>query len=174
VTLAPGEAQILHRIDASPGCSVKDSFAALDLPGFETLFEAEWIARGPAPAMAPSTFEWSLVGSPIELAEFDQAHSGSDLFVPALLQSPQVAVFGGWRDGRIQAGCVANLSGSVVGLSNVFGPDEALTAVWVDVVGALTARFPDMPIVGYEREYDLEAAMSCGFKAIGDLRVLVR
>lgn len=49
VTLVPGAAPeaVLARIDASPGCSVKDSFATLDLApyGFRVLFAAEWICR---------------------------------------------------------------------------------------------------------------------------------
>ncbi|MBM9468440.1 hypothetical protein [Nakamurella leprariae] len=42
---------LLSRIDAGPGCSVKDGFATLDLSahGFRVLFDAEWIHL-PAPA----------------------------------------------------------------------------------------------------------------------------
>lgn len=40
-------ADVLPLIDASAGCSVKDSFATLELPGFSVLFEATWIACGP-------------------------------------------------------------------------------------------------------------------------------
>ncbi|MEU4668892.1 hypothetical protein AB0F91_13170 [Amycolatopsis sp. NPDC023774] len=36
-------ADILPFLDASAGCSVKDSFASLDLPGFEVLFSATWL-----------------------------------------------------------------------------------------------------------------------------------
>ena len=174
VTLAPGEVSVLDRIDTSPGCSIKDSFATLAPSGFSKLFDAEWIARPPAAAASTYTFEWSMIGSPIELAAFDEAFGGSDLFIPALLQSPQVAVFAGRHSDRVVAGCVANISGPVVGLSNVFGPEDVLAAVWVDVVGAVAARFPDMPIVGYERELDLDAAKSCGFEPIGPLRVWYR
>lgn len=59
VTLVPHLAVpgLLARIDASPGCSVKDSFGDLDLGphGFHVLFEADWIARPadrPVPAPA--------------------------------------------------------------------------------------------------------------------------
>jgi hypothetical protein len=49
VTLAPQLAadSVLRRIDTSPGCSVKDSFADLDpLPyGFTVLFDALWLFR---------------------------------------------------------------------------------------------------------------------------------
>ncbi|WP_312026902.1 hypothetical protein [Streptomyces sp. WAC 06725] len=63
-TVRPGSLSpltgLLSRIDTvSPGCSVKDSFACLDLTpaGFEVLFEAQWIHRpAPAPtAQAPAS-----------------------------------------------------------------------------------------------------------------------
>ncbi len=54
VTLRPGVSAsgLLARIDGSPGCSIKDSFADLDLGphGFEILFAAEWIQRPPTKA----------------------------------------------------------------------------------------------------------------------------
>lgn len=47
VTLLPDVTvdEVLSQIDVGDGCSVKDSFAALDLrpAGFRVLFEAEWI-----------------------------------------------------------------------------------------------------------------------------------
>jgi hypothetical protein len=174
VTLVPGDIPLLDRIDTSPGCGVKDSYATLSLPGFVTLFDAQWIARRPETASGPYAFDWSLVSSPVELDEFDRAFGGFDLFVPALLQSPQVAVFAGRERGQIVAGAVTNVSDSVVGLSNVFGPPDRLDAVWTDVVGAVAARYPDMPIVGYEQGSELAAAMECGFEPIGPLRVLFR
>ena len=49
VTLLPDATaeEVLASTQAGPGCSVKDSFAALDLAtlGFEELFEARWIYR---------------------------------------------------------------------------------------------------------------------------------
>ncbi|MGE7387361.1 hypothetical protein ACQKM2_17955, partial [Streptomyces sp. NPDC004126] len=58
VTLTPGAtaAEVLAGVNtAAPGCSVKDSFAALDLApaGFEVLFGAQWIHR-PAGPGAPA------------------------------------------------------------------------------------------------------------------------
>jgi hypothetical protein len=49
VTLDPAAtaADVLPYVDGSAGCSVKDSFATLDLAGFTVLFEATWIACGP-------------------------------------------------------------------------------------------------------------------------------
>ena len=57
VTLTPSPSipELLARIDASEGCSIKDSFASLDLHpfGFRELFDAQWITR-PAMAAAPT------------------------------------------------------------------------------------------------------------------------
>ena len=55
---------VLARIDVSAGCSVKDSFACLDLTeaGFEILLEAEWIYRNPRePETAVPTVSWTPV-----------------------------------------------------------------------------------------------------------------
>ena len=60
VTLLPGTTseQVLDGIVRGDGCSVKDSFACLDLrsAGFEPLFRAEWLLRQPAggPRRAPA------------------------------------------------------------------------------------------------------------------------
>ena len=45
VTLVPGVSadEILARVDAGEGCSVKDSFCDVELPGFEVLFDAVWL-----------------------------------------------------------------------------------------------------------------------------------
>ena len=47
--------QVLSGIDTGEGCSVKDSFADLDLvaAGFRPLFRAQWLAREPAEALRP-------------------------------------------------------------------------------------------------------------------------
>jgi hypothetical protein len=44
-----GADAVLSGVDAGPGCSVKDSFATLDLrpSGFEVLLEAQWLFLGP-------------------------------------------------------------------------------------------------------------------------------
>src|SRR5689334_7347676 len=53
VTLAPDLTvdEVLSGVDRSAGCSVKDSFATLDLSaqGFEVLFTADWISTDPGP-----------------------------------------------------------------------------------------------------------------------------
>jgi hypothetical protein len=41
--------QALNDVAAYEHCSIADSFGALDLPGFELLFEARWLFREPLP-----------------------------------------------------------------------------------------------------------------------------
>jgi hypothetical protein len=99
-TLRPAvrPAAVLDGVDSGPGCSVKDSFADLDLTphGFQVLFDATWICR-PA-GSAPGRAMWPVIRSPI-------------------VEDPTVTAFGG-PEGSV----VAHLSGDVVGLSNLQGP----------------------------------------------------
>jgi hypothetical protein len=88
--------ELLTRIDTSAGCSVKDSFASLDLSGhgFQVLFDAEWIHRpadggGPRPAAA---LGWRIVEGVDELEAWATAHGGGAVFRPELLDDPRVAV----------------------------------------------------------------------------------
>ncbi|WP_220039808.1 hypothetical protein [Nonomuraea aridisoli] len=162
VTLSPEAtaADVLGRIDAGAGATVKDSFAVLDLPGFDVLFEAQWIHRAaPEPAGAP----WEVVRDPATLAEWEQACFGGEttgLFPPALLTEATI-VYG--RSG----GAVLTATGPAVGVSNVFGAD--LDATWADALATAAALFPGRPLVGYET--DPEPALHHGFTPIGPLRV---
>ena len=96
VTLDPAAtaADVLPFIDGSARCSVKDSFATLELPGFSVLFEATSIACGPG-VPEPG---WQRTASPLGLSV-------------ALLSRGGNAV-------------VAHRGDGVVGLSNFSGPDE--------------------------------------------------
>ncbi|MCM9082872.1 MULTISPECIES: hypothetical protein [Streptomyces] len=162
---------------ASPGCSVKDSFGDLDLAGngFDVLFEAQWIHRlagAPLPVAEAEAagLEWSEVSDARELAAWEAAFDGGGgdrLFRPALLREG-IVFLAGRADGRIAAGAVASTGGGVVGVSNLFG------AAWAGVLGAVSFRWPDLDVVGYEHGEDLEAAVRAGFTAIGPLRVWLR
>ncbi|MEU7277367.1 hypothetical protein AB0A69_01010 [Streptomyces sp. NPDC045431] len=193
VTLAPGasDTEIRAMLDAvdrsTPGCSVKDSFAELDLTphGFEVLFEGQWIHRPAAlAAPGPVTRAWEPVETVAELAAWQTAWNGGDrmdLFRPALLADPATTVLAGRAgDGRIVAGAVVSRTAAtatatadataattgVVGVSNLFGPDA-----WPGCLAAIADRWPGMPVVGYEHGDDLAAALRHGFKATGPLRV---
>ncbi|GID91966.1 hypothetical protein ACFQFC_03020 [Amorphoplanes digitatis] len=164
VTLAEHPRDVLAGLDVTPGCSVKDSFAALDLApaGFRTLFEAEWIHRPPAaPAGAPPACR--RVRTPAELAGWAAAHGGS--FPPVLLRDPSVVVVGVYDGDRLTGGAIGNRSARCAGVSNLFGD------VWDEAVAAISACFPGLPLVGYETPEVLPAARAAGFATAGELRV---
>ena len=186
VTLRPDAMpeDVLPWIDtASPGCSVKDSFATLDLSGagFTELFTARWIHRaaGTVPGRPAVPVE-----SAADLAAWQAVWHGAgdppDVFRTALLADPSVlvlAVPAGIGPAGIgpAGGAVLNRSASVVGLSNVFAADGVdPTTIWTAALVAAARFAPALPVVGYERGRDLETALSVGFVAAGDLRVWMR
>jgi hypothetical protein len=165
VTLRPSvsAAALLARIDAGPGCSIKDSFATLDVPGFEVIIEASWMYRPAGPARGA---EWSTVIAS-DLPEWERAWGEPlGLFVPALLA--EVQFLAARSGGRIVAGAILNRSGDVVGISNVFGGDRA------GAVATATRLYPGLALVGYAAGNDLAAARRQGFDVIGPLRVWMR
>ncbi|WP_435854122.1 hypothetical protein [Streptomyces subrutilus] len=186
VTLTRGAspAALVAGIDTrSPGCSVKDSFAALDLgpEGFRVLFEAQWIHRpaGPAGVVAGPPLAWSAVAGAAELAEWEAAWDGAapGLFGPALATggaAGDLVFLAGRSGGRIVAGAVANRTGPVVGVSNLFAhPDTTAGAAWAGTLTAVAARWPGLSVVGYESGDDLDAALRAGFTTLGPLRVWI-
>ncbi|MFG2876548.1 hypothetical protein ACGFYU_16415 [Streptomyces sp. NPDC048337] len=190
VTLTPqaSTAALLAGIDtgSAGGCSVKDSFAVLDLApaGFEVLFEAQWIHH-PAPEPASSRLEWSEVTTAGELVVWETAWDGEEstgLFHPALLGEDtggdtggDTAFLAGRAGDRIVAGAVAHRTGSVVGVSNLFAHhDGDVDAAWAGALTGIAARWPGLPVVGYEHGDDLDAAVRNGFTVLGPLRVWLR
>ncbi|GAB3230447.1 hypothetical protein GCM10027447_24870 [Glycomyces halotolerans] len=182
VTLAPGvePAAPAALIDTdSPGASVKDSFADLDLreAGFEVLFEAQWIHRPAGPPASPSELAPAAVDDAAALREWalawDDGNAG--LFRPALLDEPDVFVIAGRSaGGTVAAGAVAVRSDGVVGVANVFARDGGPDRAWPVLLEALHRRFPGLPVVGYEHGEALEAAVRHGFAPVGPLRVWSR
>ncbi|UBU14045.1 hypothetical protein [Nonomuraea gerenzanensis] len=159
VTLSPEAtaADLLPHIDAGPGASVKDSFATLDLPGFEVLFEAQWIHRD---APARSATSWQVVQDEAGLAAWERACGTRGLFRPALLAEARLV-----HAPDLSAGAVLTASGPAVGVSNVFG-------AWDGVVATAAELFPGRPLVGYES--DPAPALRHGFTTVGPLRVWLR
>jgi hypothetical protein len=178
--------EALHRLLQSPpgqssrgpGWAVKDSFAALalDVLGFDLLFEAQWIHR-PAGGFSAAASSAERVTGAAMLAAWEQAWRGDRtdvserVFPPALLQEPDHAVIAAMWAGAVVAGCVATRSDGVLGISNLFAPaddDGALRAACLDVA----ARFaPAVPLVGYERDESLARMKALGFTEIGALRI---
>jgi hypothetical protein len=179
VTLRPRlrAEHVLDRIDTAPGCSVKDSFADMDLSmaGFRVLFDAHWIA---APAPAGRDDRWEVMRDPQRLHEWERAWADggepSGLFRPGLLEHADVEFIATRRHGQIVAGAVLNRSATVVGLSNVFSAAEDVGRTWAGAIAAAAGFHPGLPIVGYERGHALAAALEQGFQTIGPLRVWLR
>jgi hypothetical protein len=113
-----GAEELLSRIDRGIGCSVKDSFATLDLAaaGFEVLFDAAWILRSAEPPRRPTELEWERVDRPDELVAWSLDHGAGSIISPALLEQPSVAILAGRdRTGRRMAGAIATEGDAAVG-----------------------------------------------------------
>ncbi len=179
-----GAIQTLLDSPLSKGWGVKDSFCTLDLAplGFWQLFEAQWLWCDPERALenAPENnmddVQWTTVQNPEALRAWEAAWRGPDdpplnLFLPALLENPDIAFLAAARDGQIVAGAVANRTGDVVGLSNVFTPPGEKVPFWAGAIAVVHHKFPDLPLVGYESGEELALAQSLGFETLGLLRV---
>ncbi len=181
--------QALLESDLPGNWSVKDSFCVLDLGnlGFQILFEATWLWRAPAPTASRDTdpgIRWTLVHGESELAQWETAWSGkpantsmlpqSRLFVPGLLADQNVAFIAAYQDDTIGAGAIANRTGNVVGLSNVFVLAADSDLFWAGCITTVQECFPGLPLVGYERGEELIVAQRAGFERLQNLRVWVR
>lgn len=178
VSLRPDAAtdDVLRLIDDGPGCAVKDSFAALGLArrGFDELFAAHWIYRGPAPQARPSSLTWSPIVTADALTRWARAAGQSDTFGVELLAEPSVRFLAAFTPDGLAAGAVANRTGNVVGVSNVFATLVSIDDCWAGIAGAVGAAFPGLPQVGYEHGDALQAALAGGFTSVGQLRVWLR
>ena len=179
----------LESVSRPRGWSMKDSYACLDLSscGFTQLFGAEWIWRDP---LQPTTYNagvslaWAPIATGAELVEWEDAWSGdagnrsgprvTRQFPDRLLASPDHAFFAGRLDGKVVAGGIVNRSPGVVGLSNMFSAAAFAEEKWAALVSCASAAFPNTPLVGYERDAELQLAKSVGFAPIGPLRVWCR
>lgn len=183
VTLVPDPsvANLLERVDTSAGCSVKDSFASIDLSGngFRVLFDASWLARTPgAPRQTAPPAGWEVVRDADALGEWQCAWRGddvpSDLFRPELLANDEVAVLAERKEGRIVAGAILTNAAEVVGISNVFTDPARSSMTWLDCVTVADTVFPGATLVGYETGGALAVAATAGFEAAGSLRVWIK
>jgi hypothetical protein len=179
VTLAPDvEVELLlSRIDSGEGCSVKDSFADLDLTaaGFRSLFRAEWLLRRPDDAPAASARAWSFLATAEQLREWEatwaESPEATAFFRPALLTNEAVRVLARYDAGHIVAGAVANRSAAMIGLSNVFDAAGDLESAWHGAAAAAISVWRPLPVVGYDSGSSRDAAREAGFDSIGELVV---
>jgi len=162
--------------------AVKDSFCTLDLSsrGFRILFEEQWIywsASQPKPEVQIASLRWAKIDNPADLAAWEFAWSGASeekqarIFVPPILDDEDIAFLAAYRGERIVAGVIANRSDDVVGMSNVFLPEQNALEFTAGCVAAIIDAFPGLPIVGYEGGSALAAAQLFGFEAVGPLRI---
>jgi hypothetical protein len=177
----PSIPDLLARVDSSPGCSIKDSFALLDLTayGFRMLFDAHWTVRAPMdlPAIQAGP-RWMVVRDVDAFRAWEDAWRGGDgpvdVLRPELLRIPSVTVLGAQIDDGIVGGAVLSRSAAAVGISNVFAEEPFNSDIWQGCLALANAAFPGVPLVGYESEGALEVVRAHGFDAVGLLRVWLR
>ncbi len=178
ITLAPGASasSIVERIDrTAPACSVKDSFATLDLTqySFRVLFDAEWITFPPAPPTATDRRPFSAITTSALLERWERAWgrdgSTTGVFLPSLLGIDDVRVFGAFAGNDVVAGFVANLAYGCVGISNAFTAEGPIA--WDECIAALLPVWPGVPVVGYESGPDFDHTLGQGAAPLGKLRV---
>jgi hypothetical protein len=198
---AAGQARFIReRLAADPGrpFGFKDSFHRVDPEAcldeaarsagrqFGVLFEASWIWLEPKHFTARDTsLRWERVTSKILLSRFERAWRGDESnadaspterqFPTSLLCDSDIAFFIGMKsDDKAVAVAIANRTGDVVGLSNVFGAGVDPAELWQGATAAAQSAFDStLPLVGYERGDDLTHATQVGFQPRGQLRVLV-
>lgn len=178
VTLDPATtgADVLQGIDTSVGCSVKDSFSTLDLTsaGFRLWFEATWIHLPAASRTAPrSGLRGAVVRDRTALRQWQRVwgDGGPDLFVPPLLEDPDVRLISVREHADVAAVAVLNRSAGAVGISNLVIARSRAVEIWAAVVAVAADLFPGLAIVGYEQQDELANAVAAGFAEIGPVRV---
>ncbi|MEP0963987.1 MAG: hypothetical protein ABJL72_19490 [Roseobacter sp.] len=158
--------------------AVKDSFCQLELGqnGFKTVFDASWIWRDPRFVTMPD--EWHVIQNSVQLAQWEQAwkENGSPtegrMFPDTLLDNPRVNFLGTFSEGRYTAGCIANLSNTCIGLSNIFAEMPSVKN-FGDAANSVASLDCARAVVGYEAGLTLDFAETHGFEPTGDLRVLI-
>ena len=164
--------------------AVKDSFRTLDLEphGFRALFDAQWFwcaADVAARAVRLPGARSSRVRTPRGLEAWEAAWSAGQsgdrtrVFLPPLLDEPDIAVIAVERDEQLVAGAIGNRSGEVVGLSNFFAGTDDVESLLAECVASVTTIFPGQALVSYDAGRDLEALLRLGCETVGPLRVWV-
>lgn len=150
--------------------SVKDSFGKLNLDnqGFSKLFDASWIGLENKNNETSNLNSWKKLSLDEELIAWENAwgESKEKIFLPNLLLEPEVGIYAKLESGKIVAGFIIFDSDGVISVSNVF--DKNNSNIWLEIIGLIQAN---KPIVGYEKDKDLEYAKGAGFEEIGRLTI---
>jgi hypothetical protein len=157
----------LSGVAAFEHCSIADSFATLNLPGFELLFHARWLFREPPPpSRGRLPAGWAPVRSPSELAAWTAQHDTTEVLLPTLLNRPGITVLARRSEDRLQAGAVLHACSGLVSLSNVWtAPGQQPD--WRALVHLVAAMHPGLALTGYEHGEDLSHAQEAGFTDVG-------
>lgn len=166
------------------GWGVKDSHRALDLSasGFDAVVDADWYACTDLARLAAAAAGNADTDADAAIATVDDeeglarwiaawgnsSEEGARIFDAALLAREDVAFHALERGGRIVAGLVANRSGRVDGISNLFGAPSELGRCLAHVARGGRA------LVGYGDAAELSTLRVFGFHALGPLRIWIR
>lgn len=185
VTLVPDSpiAELLEQIDSSPGCSIKDSFASLDLTagGFEVLFEAEWLVRSPTDvgALATSELDWQVVSTAEELGGWELDWAAPDrsagIFRHELLQHSNVAVWACRTGDATCGGAIVNIDAGLAGLSNFWVRSDVSPAeVLESLLARTTTTYPGANLCTYASGQEGSLLKELGFSEVGPLRIWIK
>jgi hypothetical protein len=187
VTLSPtvGEYDVLARVDDSDGCSVKDSWARLDLSleDFARIVVGEWVWLDPsAPVRRTGGPAWGRVTTPAGMAAWVRAWASDpdaeDVLRATLLDEPGVHVLAARPaddpDAPVVAGAVVHVTGEVAGVGNVFTRAGHHDAAWVAAAVAAREVVGGIPLVGWEAGASLDAAVAAGCERLGPLSVWLK
>jgi hypothetical protein len=183
VTLVPDLSvpDLLARVDASSGCSIKDSFASLDLTdhGFRVLFDAQWIVHTGARLWPEKGgARWERVRDRDDFAKWveawREADGPTDILRADLLDHDSVAVLAARAGDRVVAGAIFNRSANVVGISNFFADEGVTSTSWSGCLAFARSIFATSTFVGYESGDSLAAVQRDGVEIAGPLRVWIR
>ncbi|GLV58111.1 hypothetical protein KDH_49450 [Dictyobacter sp. S3.2.2.5] len=193
ITLSPAENLDLHQDPLAAflseqndyTISIKDSFADLDLDpfGFHSLFEAQWIILRSdsmtVPNQPSTELAWKRITEEKELLGWETAWSQTELtqnhiFQAPLLHDANICIMAAYQDNHIVAGAIANKTPGVVGVSNVFTPEQDAEQYWQGLLALISNQHPGLPIVGYEQDESLALAIRVGFTILGPLRVWLK
>ncbi len=170
--------------DLPGGWGIKDSFSTLSLCGdsYVQLFDAHWYYRSAITA-ALITDQAPQQGLPfvaevksdseLELWEFawsGEPRSDHRIFLPALSGNSAIRFIyaaDSTHDSQWEAGLIVNTSGSVAGISNLFGTTEGIKLC----VAYAANLYPHKDLVGYGSAEELTMLSGIGFVRLADLQV---
>jgi hypothetical protein len=196
VTLSPEaeEYAVLARVDDSDGCSIKDSWARLDLSleDFARLVVGEWVWLDPATPLpdlgGAGARTWQRVTTADELTAWVHAWSSDPeaaaILRPSLLGEPGVHVLAAQAadgpdgpdrsDRPIVAGAIVHVTGEVAGLGNIFARDGDEHRAWREAAAAAREVAGGIPLVGWEAGASVDAAVAAGCERLGPLTVWLK